>query len=93
MRAEADAGQLHLVDAGILPSSWIIDRAGLKGKTFGGAQVSDKHANFIVNIERATAADVVSLIALIKQQVRDKLGVELHEEVQLLGFDTTVILP
>lgn len=85
--AEADSGKLRLVDAGILPSSWLIDRAGLKGKTFGGAQVSDKHANFIVNTGGATAAEVIELIGLMKKQVREKFGVELYEEVQLLGYD------
>ncbi len=83
---EKRAGSLKQVDPEILPSSWLIDRAGLKGKTIGGAQVSDKHANFIVNTGAATAADVIMLMSLIKQQVRDQFGVQLREEVQLLGF-------
>lgn len=86
MQAEILAGKLRQVDAEILPSSWIIDRAGLKGKAIGEAQVSDKHANFIVNTGRATASDVITLMGIIKEQVSKQFGVELHEEVQLMGF-------
>lgn len=86
MQAEILAGKLRLVDAGILPSSWLVDRAGLKGKTKGGAQVSDKHANFIVNTGKGTAADVIALMGVVKEQVSKQFGVELHEEVQLMGF-------
>jgi UDP-N-acetylmuramate dehydrogenase len=69
-----------------LPAGWIIERAGLKGKKIGGAMVSEKHANFIVNTGSATAEDVIMLVSLIKQQVRDKFGIELQGEVQYLGF-------
>ncbi len=70
-----------------IPAGWLIDRAGLKGKKIGGAMVSEKHTNFIVNTGNATAEDVIMLVSYIKQQVRDKFGVELAEEVQYLGFD------
>jgi UDP-N-acetylmuramate dehydrogenase len=69
-----------------VPASWLIDKTGLKGKTIGGAQVSEKHANYIVNVGNAKAEDVVMLISFIKQQVRDKFGVQLQEEVQYIGF-------
>ena len=69
-----------------LPSSWLIDQAGLKGKKMGKAQVSTDHANYIVNLGGAKADDVVMLMSFIKQQVRDKFGIELHEEVQYIGF-------
>jgi len=48
--------------------------------------VSEEHTNFIVNTGDATAEDVIMLVSLIKQQVRDKFGVELESEVQYLGF-------
>lgn len=64
----------------------LIDDLGLKGKTIGGAKVSDIHANFIINTGDATADDVVQLISYIKQQVRDKKGIQLHEEIEYIGF-------
>lgn len=64
----------------------LIDQAGLKGRKFGGAVVSEKHANFIVNPSRAKASDVVKLIDLIKKEVKEKFNVELEEEIQYLGF-------
>ena len=66
----------------------LIEQAGLKGTTRGGAQISDRHANFIVNLGRATAANVVELIALARATVLAKAGVELKPEVRLVGdFD------
>lgn len=69
-----------------VPAGWLIDRAEMRGKKLGGAMVSDIHPNYIINAGRATAEDVVMLASLVKQQVRDKLGVQLYEEVQHLGF-------
>ena len=63
----------------------LIEQAGLKGTTRGGAQISDRHANFIVNLGRATAANVVELIALARAAVLAKSGVELKPEVRLVG--------
>ncbi len=62
----------------------LIDRAGLKGKKIGGAMVSPRHANFIVNTGQATADDVLKLISLIKASVRDMFGVNLECEVQII---------
>lgn len=64
----------------------LIDSLGLKGYKMGGAKVSDKHANFIINTGKATAEDVVMLISYIKQQVRDEFGIQLQEEVEYVGF-------
>ena len=69
-----------------IPAAYLIDEAGLKGKKIGGAMVSEEHANFIVNIKKATAEDVVILAAIVKARVRDKFGIQLHEEVQYVGF-------
>ena len=69
-----------------LPVSYIIDRLNLKGKTIGGAQVSEKHGAFIVNINHAKAEHVIMLISDIKMHVRNEIGVQLQEEVQYVGF-------
>jgi UDP-N-acetylmuramate dehydrogenase len=63
----------------------LIDRAGLKGRRIGGAMISDLHANFIVNVDGATAADIVALMALARRTVRDRFGVALEDEVVRLG--------
>ena len=63
----------------------LIERAGLKGFQIGGAKISDKHANFIINENNATAKEVVCLIEKIKEEVLDKFGVELLPEVKLIG--------
>ena len=60
----------------------LIEGAGLKGARIGGAAVSDKHAGFIVNLGGATAKDVLSLIALIKEKVYEKYGVLLDTEIE-----------
>ena len=53
-----------------IPAGWLIDQAGLRGKKIGGAMISDKHANFIVNTGDATAEDVIMLASIIKQKIR-----------------------
>lgn len=63
----------------------LVDRAGLKGATEGGARVSPTHANFIVNDGRATAADIHALVQRCRNTVRERFGVTLHEEIVYLG--------
>ena len=63
----------------------LIEVCGLKGKTIGGAQVSQKHANFIVNFGKATAADIENLIGEVQSIVLEKTGIELHPEVRIVG--------
>ena len=63
----------------------LIEKAGLKGTKVGGAMVSDVHANFIVNAGGATAADVVALVRLIRETVKDANGIELRPEIRFLG--------
>lgn len=65
----------------------LVDTAGAKGMTVGGASVSTMHANFIVTTPGATAADVVELIERVRKQVADVHGVDLVPEVQMRGFD------
>jgi UDP-N-acetylmuramate dehydrogenase len=63
----------------------LIEAAGLKGRAVGGAKVSEKHANFIVNTSGATAGDVRALMALVQQDVSRKFNVKLVPEVELVG--------
>jgi len=63
----------------------LIETAGLKGRTIGNAQVSDKHANFIVNTGKATAADVLQLMEIVKQAVLEVHGVRLEPEIKVIG--------
>lgn len=63
----------------------LIDEAGLKGLTVGGAQVSEKHAGFVINRGGATAADVWNLCREIRRCVNEKNGVELELEVEVIG--------
>jgi UDP-N-acetylmuramate dehydrogenase len=65
-------------------AGWLIDKLGLKGTKIGNAQISEQHGNFIVNLGGATASDVVQLAALVKTRARDRLGIQLQEEVQYL---------
>jgi len=70
----------------------LVEAVGGKSLGVGGAHVSTKHANFIVAGPGATASDVLRLIELIQERVRDRFGVSLEREVQLVGdFDTTAV--
>lgn len=64
----------------------LIDECGLKGHRIGGAEVSKIHGNFILNLDDATAHDVLSLVRHIQAHVKQERGVDLEMEVQLLGF-------
>ena len=67
----------------------LIEASGLKGCTIGGAQVSEKHAGFIINKGDATSKDVYELIEHVRKKVLEDSGVELEPEVRFLGrFDT-----
>ena len=72
-----------------LKAGRLIEALGLKGHRIGGAEVSPIHANFIVNIGGATAADINQMITLIQQRVQMAHGVMLHPEVKRLGFEAT----
>ncbi len=63
----------------------LIEASGLKGARIGGAEVSEKHANFIINRDNASAADVEQLISYVQQTVADQQGVELVHEVRIVG--------
>ena len=69
----------------------LIEALGLKGRSIGGAEVSPVHANFIVNNGKASATDILNLIALVQNEVRKNHGIDLHPEVKRLGFPTEVL--
>lgn len=62
----------------------LIQACDLKGYQIGGAQISEKHANFIVNINQASSQDILNLIALAKKTVKEKFNIELEQEVKVL---------
>ena len=63
----------------------MIETCGLKGHAIGGAVISPKHANFIVNQDGARAADIEALIELAQRSVKEKFGIELECEVRIIG--------
>ncbi|MDR3623759.1 MAG: UDP-N-acetylmuramate dehydrogenase [Chlamydiales bacterium] len=68
-----------------LSAGKLIEMSELKGISLGGVKVSEKHANFIVNTGSGSAQDVLRLVQLIKSQVKEKMGIELREEIRLIG--------
>jgi len=83
---------LHLPNAGSVfrnpqgdHAARLIEGCGLKGLRIGGAQVSQKHANFIVNIANASATDIESLMVKVRETVAEKTGVQLQPEVKIIG--------
>lgn len=63
----------------------LIEDCNLKGKSIGGAQVSEKHAGFIINKNKATASDILDLIKFVQNEVLEKYGVQLEPEVKIIG--------
>jgi UDP-N-acetylmuramate dehydrogenase len=70
----------------IIPAGWLIEQCGLSGKKIGNAQISEKHANFIINLGGAKAEEVLELINLAKKEVKTKFKINLETEVQFIGF-------
>jgi UDP-N-acetylmuramate dehydrogenase len=68
----------------VVPSARLISLAGLKGRRQGGAMISIKHTNFIVNARRAKARDVRKLITLVQRTIKNKFGIAMEPEVQIL---------
>ena len=65
----------------------LIEDAGLKGFTIGGAMVSEKHSGFVINKGGATAKDILDVITHVKEKVKAQFGVDLYPEVRVLGED------
>jgi UDP-N-acetylmuramate--L-alanine ligase/UDP-N-acetylenolpyruvoylglucosamine reductase len=70
-----------------IPAGKLIEELGLKGMAVGGARVSELHGNFIVNEGKATASDVLELIAVIRERARQQRGIDLEPEVMVLGTE------
>ena len=66
-------------------AGWLIEQSGLKGYMLGGAQVAQKHANFILNLGQASASDIFNLIHHVQSTVDEQWGYQLHPEVKMLG--------
>jgi UDP-N-acetylmuramate dehydrogenase len=66
-----------------MSAGMLIDQAGLKGETVGGAEVSQRHANFIIAHPKATTGDVLKLIDLVRSRVAERMGVELETEIEI----------
>lgn len=81
----ANAGCIFKNPSIHLSAGALIDRCGLKGLRYGGAMISNKHANFILNFNRATANDVMQLIKIIKKKVQNSFGIELKEEIKIVS--------
>ena len=71
----------------------LIDAAGCRGLTRGGAQVSEMHCNFLINRDGATAADIEGLGEEVRRRVREHSGYELHWEIKRIGVDAMVVRP
>ena len=65
----------------------LIDDAGLRGLRYGGAQVSEKHCGFVVNVDNATCNEVIQLISVVQKTVKDKFNVDLETEIKIIGED------
>lgn len=64
----------------------MVDEAGCRGLQLGGAQVSEKHTNFLLNLGEATSTDIEALGEEVRRRVKDKSGVELEWEIQRVGM-------
>lgn len=71
-------------------AGWLIEQCGLKGYQVGAAQVAEKHANFILNLGGATAADILLLMERMGSQVYDRWGITLQPEVRMLGHQILI---
>ena len=68
-------------------AGYLIDKAGLKGTKIGDAEISTQHANFFINHGKASSNDILKLIRLAREKVREKFDIELELEIKLVGFE------
>tara|TARA_Y100000996_G_scaffold198358_1_gene155589 strand:- start:5259 stop:6206 length:948 start_codon:yes stop_codon:yes gene_type:complete len=85
------AGSVFKNPSPTLAAGYLIDQAGLKGERKGGAMISDKHANFIVNLRNAESSDVIYLIKKIKDKIFHKFNINLELEIKLVGFEQKIL--
>lgn len=79
------AKEALVISKNMVSSGYLIEKMNLKGETIGDAQISEKHAGFIINLGNACAEDVKSLINLIKQKALKRFGIEMEEEIEYVG--------
>lgn len=82
-----NSGSIFKNPKGGVPAGQIIDELGLKGLQIGGAKISEKHGNFIINLGQAKAGDIIALIDMVKKKVKDERGITLETEVKIIGED------
>jgi UDP-N-acetylmuramate dehydrogenase len=90
--SQPNAGSIFKNPEGMYAAK-LIEDSGLKGMRFGGAVVSEQHANFIVNTGEARAMDVIDAINHVRRIVYERTGVELEPEIQLIGFPDDILEP
>ena len=74
----------NFIEKGIIPSGYLIEKAGLKGLVSGGIQISERHANYMINIGHGKFNEVLDLIKIVKDKVFQEFGVMIEEEVVYL---------
>ena len=77
---------LQMLEKKSISAGWLVTQVGMKGEKIGEAQISEKHGNFIVNLGKARAEDVLMLMSKAKMKIRDEYDIMLEDEVQLVGF-------
>jgi UDP-N-acetylmuramate dehydrogenase len=92
MNQRRDSQPYHLPSCGSVfrnptpyKAGWLIEQSGLKGHQIGGAQIAQRHANFILNCGGATATDIFQLIRLMQSEVEHRWSLLLEPEVRMLG--------
>jgi UDP-N-acetylmuramate dehydrogenase len=85
LRDEIDVPQ-EFIDAKRIPAGWLVERVGFKGYRLGSVEISQKHANFLVNLGGGTADEVAQVVSMIQMKVRGEYGIAMKTEVQFLGF-------
>ena len=85
------AGSIFKNPENAKPAGYLIEKVGLKGLKSGNAEISEKHANFIINKGSASSSDVIKLIQIAQKEVYSKYSVQLKLEVKLLGFNKDII--
>ncbi|GIW66089.1 MAG: UDP-N-acetylenolpyruvoylglucosamine reductase [Candidatus Parcubacteria bacterium] len=79
------AKKKNVIKGDKIPTAFIIEYLGLKGKEIGGAKISEKHANYIINFNNASSQDVLDLIDLVKDEVQKKFNLKLIEEIEIVN--------
>ena len=82
--AEQFAGVIKIDPFPVIPVAAVLDELGLKGYSIGGAQIAEKHPNFIINRGQAASADILALVNFVKNEVKQKFGIDLETEIELV---------